>query len=91
MPGLPRGGRRPSPAATRAAEALVDVGQVLEHAFPDRLLEHLPSSKVNASTMWSCSTRVMLSQNSVAWLKWSSNEAGLLADLLAVDRRGTWT
>ena len=25
--------------------------------------------------MWSCSTGVMLSQNSRAWLKWSSNDA----------------
>ena len=42
--------------------------------------------------MWSRSGGVMLFQNSVAWLKWSSNDCGALADLDARrPARGTCT
>ncbi len=85
----PVGAGSPSPAATCAHSSVSTLASTPSVRSWTTRWVHLLSSKVYAATTCSRSGGVRLSQNSVAWLKWSSNEAGAWRTLAAFGAIGT--
>ncbi len=87
--GVPAGTSMPRFSATRPHSSSSTSARLARVRSRTSGWTHLPSSKEKAATMWSRSGAVMLFQNIVAWVKWSSKDWGRSRTTVPATGRGT--